>query len=176
MTDSAAPFSLVRGSLENLSAAFWILHPKARHQRIERILRWHAKNFHEQYMALEPRGLLDEAQRDVKLAKLDAVATPRGVSTQDVRAGYRSSRAVRYAEEHCRSELPLLFWQLCSGYAHGRQWAYLGMSEQQHFATTDPGVLNVQLTTDPGRLLYPTLAAYQLLIDVVELLQQRSQC
>jgi hypothetical protein len=50
------------------------------------------------------------------------------------------------------------------------------MSEQQHFATTDPGVLNVQLTTDPGRLLYPTLAAYQLLIDVVELLQQRSQC
>ena len=68
----------------------------------------------------------------------------------------------------------MLFWQLCSGYAHGRQWAYLGMSEQEHFKTPDPGVLNVQLTTDPGRLLYPTLAAYQLLIDVVELIQQRS--
>jgi hypothetical protein len=172
---AAAPFSLVRGSLENLSAAFWILHPKARNQRIERTLRWHAKNFHEQYMALEPLGLIDEAQRDAKLAKLAAVATPRGISTQDVRAGYRSSRAVRYAEEHStRSDRPLLFWQLCSGYAHGRQWAYLGMSEQEHFATADPGVLNVQLTTDPGRLLFPTLAAYQLLIDVVELLQQRS--
>jgi hypothetical protein len=169
----AAPFSLVRGALENLSAAFWILHPKARNQRIERTLRWHAKNFHEQFIALEPLGLLDEAQRDAKLAKLDAVATPRGISAQDVRAGYRSSRAVRYAEEHSRSE-PLLFWQLCSGYAHGRQWAYLGMSEQVHFATADPGVLNVQLTTDAGRLLFPTLAAYQLLIDVVELLQQRS--
>ena len=88
-------------------------------------MRWHAKNFHEQFIALEPVGLLDEAQRDAKLAKLDAVATPRGISAQDVRAGYRSSRAVRYAEEHSRSE-PLLFWQLCSGYAHGRRWAYLG--------------------------------------------------
>jgi hypothetical protein len=48
------------------------------------------------------------------------------------------------------------------------------MSEQEHFETTDPGVLNIQLTTDPGRLVYPTLAAYQLLIDVVELIQQRS--
>ncbi len=32
---------------------------------------------------------------------------------------------------------------------------YLGMSEQEHFVTTDPGVLNVKLTTDPGRLPYP---------------------
>jgi hypothetical protein len=89
---TAAPFSLVRGSLENLSAAFWILHPKARNQRIERTLRWHAKNFHEQFIALEPLGLLDEAQRDAKLAKLDAVATPRGISTQDVRTGRSPGR------------------------------------------------------------------------------------
>jgi hypothetical protein len=171
----AAPFSLVRGSLENLSAAFWILHPNKRNERIERALRWHAQNFRDQHIALEPLGLSDQAKRDAKLAKLDAVATARGISTQDVRAGYRSSGAVKYAEEHStRSELPLLNWRLCSGYAHGRLWAYLGMSEQEHFVTTDPGVLNVQLTTDPGRLLYPTLAAFRLLIDVVELLQQRS--
>jgi hypothetical protein len=171
----AAPFSLVRGALENLAAAFWILHPKARSQRVERTLRWHAKNLHEQHMALEPVGLYDEAQRDAKLAKLDAEAAPRSISVRDVRAGYRRSRVVKYAAEHStRSERPLLFWQLCSGYAHGRQWAYLGMSEQEHFETADPGVLNVKLTTDAGRLLLPTLAAYQLLMDVVELLQQRS--
>jgi hypothetical protein len=171
---TAAPFSLVRGSLENLSAAFWILHPNKRNERIERALRWHARNFREQHIALEPLGLSDEAKRDAKLAKLDAVATARGISTQDVRAGYRSSGAVKYAEEHSTRSKPLLHWQLCSGYAHGRLWAYLGMSEQEHFETTDPGVLNVNLTTDPGRLLYPTLAAFRLLVDVVELLQQRS--
>ena len=171
----AAQFSLVRGSLENLSAAFWILHPKARNERIERTLRWHARNFNDQYIALGPIGLSDEAQRDAKLAKLDSVAVPRGISTQKVREGYRSSRAVRYAEENStRSELLLLRWQFCSGYAHGRPWAYLGMSEQEFFETTDPGVLNVKLTTDPSRLLYPTLAAFQLLLDVVGLMQQRS--
>jgi hypothetical protein len=95
----AAQFSLVRGSLENLSAAFWILHPKARNLRIERTLRWHARNFNDQYIALGPIGLSDEAQRDAKLAKLDSVAVQRGISTQKVREGYRSSRAVRYAEE-----------------------------------------------------------------------------
>jgi hypothetical protein len=171
---TAAPFSLVRGSLENLAAAFWILHPKLRNERIERTLRWHARNFREQDIALEPLGLSDETKLEVKLAKLDALAIRRGISTQDVRAGYRSSRALKYAEKYSTRSEPLLSWQLCSGYAHGRPWAYLGMSEQEHFETTEPGVLNVKLTTDPSRLLYPTLMAFQLLIDVVELLQQRS--
>jgi hypothetical protein len=171
---TAAPFSLVRGSLENLSTAFWILNPNRRNERIERTLRWHAKNFNEQYIALEPLGLSDEATRDTKLAKLDAVAMPRGISAQNVRAGHRPSRVVRYAEEHATRPEPLLSWQCCSGYAHGRPWAYLGVSEQELFETTNPGVLNVKLTTDPGRLLYPTLAAVHLLIDVVELMPQRS--
>ena len=176
----AAQFSLVRGSLENLSAAFWILHPTERDERIERTLRWHAQNFKEQHFALGPIGLSDEAKRDAKLAKLDSVAATRGISTKKVREGYRSSRAVRYAgvryaeKYSTRSELLLLHWQFCSGYAHGRPWAYLGMSEQEFFETTDPGVLNVKLTTDPSRLLYPTLAAFQLMNDVVELMQQRS--
>jgi len=40
---SAAPFTLVRGALEILSSAFWILHPAKRDLRVERVLRWHAK-------------------------------------------------------------------------------------------------------------------------------------
>ena len=171
---TAAPFSVVRGSLENLAAAYWILHPKQRNERIERTLRWWARNFKDQHIGLEPVGLSDEAKLETKLAKLDALATARGISTQDVRAGYRSSRAVDYAEEHSTRSKPLLPWQYCSGYAHGRPWAYLGMSEQEHFETTEPGVLIVKLTNEPGRLLSPTLEAFRLLIDVAELFQQRS--
>ena len=66
------------------------------------------------------------------------VAIPRGMSTNNMRAGYRSSRAVEYTEQHSpKSKLPLP-WQLCSGYADGRPWTYLGMSAQKHFKTTDP--------------------------------------
>lgn len=169
----AAPFSLVRGSLENLSAAFWILHPTLRNERVERTLRWHAKNFREQHIALEAVGHSDEQKRDAKLAKLDAVAIHRGIKAA-VGEGYRSSSAVKYVEKHSTRSDPLLSWQLCSGFAHGRPWAYLGASEQEHFETADPQVLNVKLTNDAGHLLYPTLRAFRLLIDVVELMEQRS--
>jgi hypothetical protein len=169
-----AVYSLVRGSLENLSAAFWILHPSSRNKRIERTLRWHARNFNEQKIALEPLGLADATTRDAKLAKLESVATPRGISTANVREGYRSSTAVKYAEEHSTNAAPLLPWQLCSGFAHGRPWAILGMSEQDHYETADPGVLNLRLTSDLSRVLYPTLSAYRLMADIARLLDQRS--
>lgn len=169
-----AVYSLVRGSLENLSAAFWILHPSLRNERIERTLRWHARNFIEQRIALEPLGLADETTRDAKLAKLDSVATPRGISTAKVREGYRSSTAVKYADDHSTAAAPLLPWQVCSGFAHGRPWAVLGMSEQEQYETPDPGVLNLRLTSDLSRVLYPTLSAFRLMDDVVRLLDQRS--
>lgn len=172
---ASAVYSLVRGSLENLAAAFWILHPTLRNDRIEHTLRWHARNFHEQLIALEPLGLADESTRNAKLAKLDAVATPRGISTADVHNGYRSSRVVKYAEKHSPSADPLLPWQICSGFAHGRPWAVLGMSEQEAYETSDPGMFNMKLTSDLSRVLYPTITAFHLMTDVVRLLQQRSQ-
>jgi hypothetical protein len=172
---ASAVYSLVRGSLENLAAAFWILHPTRRNDRIERTLRWHARNFNEQLIALGELGLADESSRDAKLAKLDAIASPRGISKATVRSGYRSSTAVKYTEMHSPSANPLLPWQICSGFAHGRPWAVLGMSEQEAYETTDPGMLNVKLTSDLSRVLYPTITAFHLMTDVVRLLQQRSQ-
>lgn len=174
MLHASAVYSLVRGSLENLSAAFWIMHPSARNSRIERTLRWHARNFNEQLIALEPLGLADSASREAKLLRLDGVANKRGISTASVRAGYRSSTAVKYVEEHSADSTPLLPWQICSGFAHGRPWAVLGMSEQEQQATTEPGVINLKLTSDLSRVLYPTLSAFRLMVDVVKLLQQRS--
>jgi hypothetical protein len=171
---NASPFSLVRGALENFSAAYWILRPSARDERIERALRWHAKNFHDQHNALKELGLSDESMREAKLAKLDVIAARRGIPTKNVRGKYQSTDAVRHVGNQSSRSDPLLSWQFCSGYAHGRPWAYLGVSEQEYFETIDSGVLNVKLTTDPTRLLYPTLEAFRLMIDVVELIQQRS--
>ncbi len=69
---------------------------------------------------------------------------------------------------------PLLPWRLCSGYAHGRPWVYIGMSDREQFETTaDPDVFKVELTTNPGLVLHPTLSAYRLMVDVVRLIEQR---
>jgi hypothetical protein len=170
---TAALFSLIRGSLENFAAAFWILHHPQHSIRIQRTLRWHAKNFKDQRTALEPSGNCDKATMDSRLAKLDAIGSPFGLSPKDIRAAYTSTSAVEYAEQHSSTH-PLLPWRACSGYAHGRPWVYLGMSVQEHFSTADPNVLNVKLTTDKSRVLWPTLSAFHLMTDVVRLLRDRS--
>jgi hypothetical protein len=75
-----------------------MLHRTMRNDRIERTLRWHARNFNEQLIAFEPLGLASNASREAKLARLDAIATVRGIATANVRAGYRSGTAVKYVE------------------------------------------------------------------------------
>jgi hypothetical protein len=88
--------------------------------------------------------------------------------------GYSSTEAVKWAETHSTRADPLLSWRFCSGFAHGRPWAYLGVSEQEVIPTADPHVLNMKLTTDPTPLLYPTLEAVHTMTDVVDLIQKRS--
>ena len=159
----------MRGSLENFAAAFWILHPKPRNDRTQNTSGWHARSFREQHIALESLGMSDDAKLEAKLAKLDAVAIPRGISTNNVRAGYRSSRAVESPSSTRQSPRHSCPGNCAPATRTVGQWAYLGMSEQEHFETTDPAVLNVKLTSDPSRVLHPTLSAFCLMVYVVKL-------
>ena len=69
----------------------------------------------------------------------------------------------------------LLAWRLCSGFAHGRPWAFLGVLEQERVTVADSDVLEVRLTNDFARSLYPVLAGMHLTEVVLRLQQQRSQ-
>lgn len=172
---SAAPFTLVRGALEIFASAFWILHPTGRSTRVERVLRWNAKNFHDQHPALQSLSLSDAAQRDAKYARLAQIGSGRGIPEKNISAGYQSTESVRYADMHARTAKPLLSWRMCSGYAHGRPWVYLGMADDEMFEETDePGVLKARVTSDPGKLLYPSLHAQWLMKDLVDLVERRA--
>jgi hypothetical protein len=48
------------------------------------------------------------------------------------------------------------------------------MSEQEQHATADPSVVSLKSTSDLSRVLFPTLSAFRLMVDVIKLLQQRS--
>ena len=172
---AASLFSLVRGALENFGAAYWMLGPKGRDERITRSLRWHAKNFKDQKTAMEPFGKAEATTLDVKLAKLYAVADRRGIATAAVRGGYTSTEALEYSGEMSSRCDPLFAWRLCSGYAHGRPWAYLGSADQEQFETTDPDVVKLKLTGNQSRVLYPAQQAYHLMVDVGELQQRRAK-
>ncbi|MFD6107445.1 hypothetical protein ACFWFQ_32820, partial [Nocardia salmonicida] len=142
-----APFTLARGALENLSLAFWVLHPQQRDVRIERALRWWAQNFKDADKACSPRKI-PNSDAEPKLLKLEAVAQRRP-AIPGIRSGHRSTPAVEYTQNHAKAARSVLFtWQLCSGFAHGRAWARLGASEQETHATSQPGVVHLKLTAN----------------------------
>lgn len=172
----AAPSSLARAALETLSAAYWMLHPVSRDERVTRALRWHAQNMRDPDRALRGRNLAGHLSLDEKLAKLDEVAARRSLDRLTVRTGYNSSEAVKYADAN-EQDLPLhvlLPWQIYSGFAHGRPWAYLGVSIREETKTSESEVLGVRLTSLRARVLYPNLAAVQLLERLPRLCARRA--
>ena len=118
----AAPASLARGALETLAAAYWIVGPAQRDERITRALRWHAKNIQDADNAVGSLQLSGHQPLEQKLTKLDSVAAKRGLDPKIVRGGYTSTETMKFAEAHA-PDLPLgvvLPWRICSGFAHGR--------------------------------------------------------
>ncbi|MEV0794500.1 hypothetical protein [Kribbella sp. NPDC050459] len=175
----AAPSSLARGALENFGAAYWILGPRERDDRVTRTLRWYAKNFKDGDTATQPLNLPGHVLLADKMDKIFAVGAKRSIPAASIRGGYTSTETVMYAEANA-PQLPLgvvLPWRLCSGFAHGRPWAYLGMSNREEETSKDnANIVNVRLTSDLMRALYPALAALQLLERFLRLYAERSGC
>jgi hypothetical protein len=174
----AAPSSLARGALENFATAYWILGPRSRNERVSRTLRWQATNFKDGDRATASHNLNGPVSVETKLAKLYVVGARRGVSQREIARGYSSTEAVKFAEADS-PDLSLgvvLPWRLCSGFAHGRPWAYLSMLNRDVESTADSDVLQVRLTNDLWRVQYPALAAMHLLEHFLRLYADRSGC
>jgi hypothetical protein len=169
----AADYSLIRGALENFAAAFWVLHPLDRSDRIEHALRWMVKNFKDQDKATAELNLPNYVPLDANLDKVVAVGEQAACEHQDILRGYYSTTVLKYAEQHSSAN-PYLMWQVCSGFAHGRQWANIAMSALKIGPTTEDGLVTVSFTTDYTRLLAATLPAFDLMTDVVRLLTDRA--
>jgi len=169
---SAAPYGLVRGALENFGAGFWMLHPRDRATRVARGLRWWAKNFTDSDKATS--GTPTYTPLQPMFDNIVEVAKSAGIKKPDATlAGYTSTEALGYANKHSQATRPHLCWQVCSGFAHGRPWANIGMNAMEQLSTTED-VITVKLTTDHKRLLAVTWPAVMLLEDFLRLYQDRA--
>jgi hypothetical protein len=174
MLHIAAPASLARGAIENAATAVWVLGPSQRDERVMRTLRWHSRNFRDQESAVGALGLPGHKPLRAKLDRIGEIARARGVDGEQAQQGYKISSTVAYAQH--RTGTGVLFpWQICSGFAHGRPWAYLGVSQREEFPTADPQVLDLRLSNDYARSLYPALMALHLVQDLLRMFQLRSQ-
>ncbi|MCR1785490.1 hypothetical protein KVF89_23330 [Nocardioides carbamazepini] len=172
----AAPASLVRGSLESAAAGFWMLHPKERGARVVRALQWHAQDSHDEHVALSGINPNADEKKAVRTARLLEVAGRHTeVDAGVLKKRLNSTTMVDYADQNTRDDLKvLLVWRMCSGFAHGRQWAALSWGLRETFPTADPDVLAVKFTNDLSRIVMLALTATRLIDEVVKLHAKRS--
>lgn len=167
-----APATLARSALENAATAWWLLAPRTRDERVLRTLRWYSRNFRDQHTALDGSPALAGRTLEEKLADIRAVATRRGVPAETAAGGYKMNTVLT---EHDESSAGSLFlWQLTSGFAHGRPWAYLGALAQERHPTADHGIMGIRLTNTVQIGLYPTLTALHAMQDALRLWQDRA--
>lgn len=167
---SAAPYSLVRGALENFAAGFWILHPRDPVVRVEHGLQWWLKNGKDRDNAV-PRDL--ETQQRARDAIVE-VGRAAGCDKQQLASRYTSTKVLEYADQYSAAKRPHLVWQICSGFAHGRPWAHFAMNEMENHPSYEEGSSQARFTTDDRRLLLVTSPAFELMGDLVRLIEVRS--
>jgi hypothetical protein len=124
-------------------------------------------------IALKPPGYLG---LQANLQSVIEVAKSAGCDKATVKQGYISSKVLEYVDVHADIlPSPLMMWQVCSGFAHGRQWASLGMNDVEINPGADEGVSVVRTTTDYKRLLTAGWPASQLMAEVVRLFTDLSR-
>lgn len=176
---TSAPGSLSRGFIENAATAYWILHPSGRAERVARTLKWHVKNANDRNTALSNVPEIPPPRRPVGKqiqSMLDVATSARIEDHEYVRRGYRPSQPVEYADMHAGVlGVGVLFsWQICSGFAHGRPWASMGVLQREELPTADPGVVDMRLSNDFTRTLFPVLTGMHLMEVVLKLHRSRS--
>jgi hypothetical protein len=175
-----APYSLARGVLENAAIAFWIVHPAERPERLHRAFRWWAKNANDGKAVHTAFPNAGGASSSEVIKKLETAAAANHLPIGEIKNGYTSSAAVRYADANATmsngAPISVLFpWQLCSGFAHGRPWASLGALDREAHPTPDPTISNLGLTNTLEMTLWPVLNGFRLIQSLLGIWQRRSR-
>ena len=69
--------------------------------------------------------------------------------------------------------MTLAAWQMCSGLAHGRQWASLAFSDRDHVRDMTSEVLEVRLTSSATKIHLITQVGFLLTHEARELFQRQ---
>lgn len=161
--------TLARAALENTATALWMLGPARREVRLERVLRWHVRNYQDEHTTVG--HLVGPAAQN----NIEAVLTAGqrlGVDPEVARRGYRITTPIDGAEEYTEMDVRFM-WSVASGFAHGRPWAYQGLLQRRTLQVED-GSKIVRLTPRTDLAIWLPLQALHLLAELLRLREQRA--
>lgn len=129
-----APYSLLRAAVEAAGEAIWLLEPSSRQERIRRCLKRAYENVSKGKEFMELSGLQPSGRSHAeRVREIRDLATQHGLDPNDVCGRWSTQRQLKYVDEVVGDDDEALaqnLWQICSGFAHGREWATLGLLER----------------------------------------------
>ncbi|MEU3862303.1 hypothetical protein AB0F03_34030 [Streptomyces sp. NPDC028722] len=126
---SYAPYSLLRAAVQAAGEALWLLDPSSRQERIRRCLKRAYENVSKGKEFMDLSGLQPSGRpHHERVQELRDLATQHGLDPNGVRGRWSTQAQLKYVEEVVldgKEALAQNLWQICSGFAHGREWATL---------------------------------------------------
>lgn len=149
-----APYTLIRGAIENAATALWVLQENSPRSVAVRALTLEYRGLVDQRRAaraVDPNAEMDKHLFDIFNASL----ARHGFDPAEVKSAPQHLALLESISKHFHIQNAALTWQFCSAAAHGRQWAwrYLTRFEPQN----DDGVSKVlsgQLTSNEMIIAY----------------------
>ncbi len=175
----AVSTTLARTALENTATGLWILGPpRKRSVRLERVLRWHSRNYHDFENFLVRAGHDATGARARNRSALDEVRTVAlsgGIDAGIATSGFSVTVPIKEGAEF--TDLPVFSdWQIASGFAHARPWAHHGFLHREKIATGQGGKHSFykKMTARGEMTIYFPLQALHLLGQLLRLRDRRA--
>lgn len=158
-----APFTLLRGALENAATAVWIAHPAHRNDRILRRARLEASNIRAAETMLKEAGEPASSLVEERKILLEDIVTKAGtrlsvasdrLSPSEIMKDAGDYAGLREGDRH----LAFLFWKMCSAVAHGDRWA-LTFLDIEKLSSITKGADHVRVTAPAHTVLSGARAA-----------------
>ena len=144
--------------------------------RIERVLRWHSRNYHDlaKFLAATDRDTSDVVRRNTAaLLQVKTVAESREIDVATATSGYGVTTLIKGALEF--TDLPVFTdWQIASGFAHARPWAHHGFLRREQIGTLEGGHAVFRLTAREEMTAYLPVQALHLLAELLRMRHRRA--
>lgn len=177
-----APYTLLRAALENAATAVWLLAPRSRDERVLRLLRLQWADSRESENAQRLFGAEPKLSRAEWTAKLERVATTRGLSPQQVAdvtgkwPGWKEIVDKAGTEGRELSGRDSVFlWMLASGIAHGHLWAVLSPLLERVETVASGDLVTLRLSASDKAVVLMASVATLMMFEGFRLVDERSQ-
>ncbi|GAB3968893.1 hypothetical protein V1634_20305 [Plantactinospora veratri] len=172
-----APYSLVRGAMENGSAAVWMLAPDSQPKRLMRRLRLATLDIANGERVKDLIGVTGPRTLNERRDRVRQVARAAGLDPKEALRHVSYSEIVTAAGSHTSigEKQARLVWNMCSGVAHGDFWSTISVTDNVELPGAPEGIAHLHVTADVRKLALVTFFAAQMVQQAWRLFAQRSE-